>query len=376
MKKINVLFIINSLCLGGAEKQTVFLLNNLDTHKFELSLACLKRIDDLLPQVNKNRLKKIFYCNVKQKVDLQAVKLLAQYIEVQRIDVVLCTNEYPMLYAILAVKNFKKKCKVIEVYHSVNITNFKKYIQMIIYRWFFNKCNCVTFVSKNQENYWLKEKNLKIKKSISIHNGIDYSYYDVIYSNKEKQALIDKLNLGADDYIIGFCSILRPEKKHVDALKAILKLKDRGIDAKLLIIGDGPERNNIELHIKKLGLENNVRITGFQEDVRPFISLCDCMVITSHSETFSIAALEAMAMGKPMIMTNIGGATEQIEHGKNGFIYTPGDVNSLADYMSQLFATSLRKKFGRCARNTVKSKFSLDKMINKYENLLCEIVNS
>ncbi|MFC1818792.1 glycosyltransferase, partial [Thermodesulfobacteriota bacterium] len=138
----------------------------------------------------------------------------------------------------------------------------------------------------------------------------------------------------------------------------------------------GPERNNIESQIKALGLNNDVIITGFQEDVRPFISLCDCMVITSHSETFSIAALEAMAMEKPMIMTNVGGATEQIDHGKNGFIYAPGDVNALADYMSQLFATALRKKFGRSALHTVKSEFSLDKMINKYENLLCKIVNS
>ena len=80
-------------------------------------------------------------------------------------------------------------------------------------------------------------------------------------------------------------------------------------------------------------------------------------------------------MGKPLIMTEVGGATEQIEHGENGFIYTPGDVNALADYMSQLFATSLRKKLGRTALNTVRAKFSLDKMLNNYENLLCEIAN-
>ena len=240
MKKINVLFIINSLSFGGAEKQTVFLLNNLDTAKFELSLACLKRNDALLPQVKKSRLKKIFYCHVKQKVDLQAVKLLAQYIEVQKIDIVFCTNKYPMMYGVLAVKNSKRICKVIEVYHSTKIYTLKEYFQMFIYRWFFKKCDYVIFVSENQKKYWIEEKKLKVAKSMTIHNGIDISYYDVIFSDQKKKELMQNLNISTDDYIIGFCSILRPEKKHIDALNAISKLKNRGINAKLLIIGDGP----------------------------------------------------------------------------------------------------------------------------------------
>ena len=83
-----------------------------------------------------------------------------------------------------------------------------------------------------------------------------------------------------------------------------------------MIIGDGPLREAIERDVARLGLSGEVRITGFQSDVREWLTACDVVALLSTAiETFSIAVLEAMAMGKPMIMSDIGGAREQVEHG-------------------------------------------------------------
>ena len=103
------------------------------------------------------------------------------------------------------------------------------------------------------------------------------------------------------------------------------RLRDSGVPAKVLIIGDGPRRGEIERQIAELQLTGHAVIAGHRNDVRPYIACCDVMTLTSHVvETFSIAALESMALGKPMVLTRIGGAEEQVRHGTNGFLYERG----------------------------------------------------
>lgn len=84
------------------------------------------------------------------------------------------------------------------------------------------------------------------------------------------------------DFVVGICAALRPEKQHRDLLAAISRLKQEGTRAKCLIIGNGPHRGGIEREIRDLGLEFDVAITGWQQDVRPFIAACTCLALTSH----------------------------------------------------------------------------------------------
>jgi len=116
-----------------------------------------------------------------------------------------------------------------------------------------------------------------------------------------------------------------------DLLAALSRLKQEGISAKCLIIGDGPCRGEIERKIRNLGLESDAAITGFQGDVRHFIAACTCLaILSSRVEAFSLAPLEAVAMGKAIVMSNIGGAPEQIVSGYNGYLYSRGDISALA----------------------------------------------
>ncbi len=118
-------------------------------------------------------------------------------------------------------------------------------------------------------------------------------------------------------------------------------------------------------------MQDDIRVTGFQNDVRPYISLCDCMVLTSHSvETFSIAALESMAMGKPVVMTNIGGASEQVDNGVNGFLYEPGDINALSNALIAIAKPGIAQIMGEKAREIVHTKFGIFQMVKKYEDFL------
>ncbi len=120
-----------------------------------------------------------------------------------------------------------------------------------------------------------------------------------------------------------------------------------------------------------MGLARLVRITGFMEDVRPVIAACDAMALVSHHvETFSIAALEAMALGKPMIMSRVGGAEEQIADGENGFLYRRGDIAALAEALRRLHDPALRARMSMRARHVVVRRFSVAAMVTAYESLL------
>jgi glycosyltransferase involved in cell wall biosynthesis len=166
--------------------------------------------------------------------------------------------------------------------------------------------------------------------------------------------------------VIGICSGLRPEKAHGDLLQALARLRERGVAAKALLIGDGPERPHIESVAAELGLREHVVITGFKEDVRPYIACCDVMTLVSHTETFSLAALESMALAKPLVMSDIGGASEQVVHGQTGLLFEPHDIAALTEQLTTLGSAALRARMGAAAERRVRELFSLRTMTSGF----------
>ena len=364
-----ILFIANSLRVGGAEKHVISLLNHMSTDHYRLSLAYLKRDDALLIQLDKGRLQDIFCCDVVKKIDWRAVRLLAENIDKNEVDIVICSNTYSMLYGLLARWFVRRAFKLVDVFHATLLCTAKEKLQMLIYRPVFRWCDLLVYVCENQRTYW-RRNGLRAKADRVIFNGIDPSHYSDTYSPEEKKKLREQFGFGCDDYVVGICAVLRPEKAHGDLLEAIKRLHARGLAAKCLIIGDGPERQNVERKIVGLGLTRHVAITGLQQDVRPYIAACDVMTLVSHSETFSITALEAMALGKPVILSKVGGAEEQVKTGQNGYVFLPGDIDMLTNYLAQLADAEVRKELSKKARGRIISDFSLSAMVQSYESAL------
>jgi glycosyltransferase involved in cell wall biosynthesis len=230
------------------------------------------------------------------------------------------------------------------------------------------------YVCENQRDYW-RDRGLRAATDGVVHNGIDVGHFTDQQTPAEKLALRTELGFAPQDYVIGLCSSLRPEKAHGDLLQAIGQLRSRGVAAKALFIGDGPERPTIENAARDLGLREHVVITGLQEDVRPFIGCCDVMTLVSHAiETFSLAALESMALAKALVMSDIGGASEQVLHGQTGLLFEPGDLTALADHLQTLESESLRTRMGAAAQRRVRQLFTVETMtagfISQVERLL------
>ncbi len=373
-----ILFIVNSLRFGGAEKQVITLLNRLDMSRFAVGLVYLKDETDLLAQLDQSRLALGVWCaGVNSRIDRPALGRLLDAALAQQIDLVVCTNNYSLWYGqllrMLARWRGGHSLSVLEVLHTTQLFSFKDKLQMTLSRPFYWGSRAIVYVCENQRQHW-RRRGLSFRADRVIHNGIDVEYFQDRLSAAEKQALRARCGAGASDVVLGLCAAMRPEKAHGDLLQAVARLRSQGLPVSVLLIGDGPERPRIEAQIAALGLAQAAYITGFMPDVRPWVASCDALVLASHAvETFSLAALEAMALGKPMIMTDIGGASEQVEPGVNGYLYQAGDIDALVQVLTRLIGDGNGRAMGRAARETVVAQFSVEGMVRKYEALLLEM---
>ena len=368
--RIRLLFIVSSLVFGGAEKHVVTLANALDRRRYRLSLAYLKDDTTLLPQIDRSNLEgRLIGCKVSRKIDSAAVQTLANHIRNERITMIVCVNTYPLLYATLAVRRSGRSVKLVELFHTTELEGIEDQLQMLFYRPFIRRADHLVYVCQNQQRYW-RRRLLRARQDCVIHNGVDTRHFDLRHTAHEKQSIRERFGIGKADYLVGLCAAMRPEKAHDDLLQAIARMRSSGQQVKCLLIGDGPERSRIEARIAEHGLGAHVHITGFESDVRPAIAACDVMTIVSHHvETFSIATLEAMAMGKPMVMSRIGGADEQVDHGSNGYLFPKGDIAALVEALTRLKDRQRAEAFGQRARETVERHFSLVVMVDAYDRL-------
>jgi glycosyltransferase involved in cell wall biosynthesis len=366
-----LLFIVNSLETGGAEKQVVTLLNHIDTRRFRLHLAYLKRKEALLAQLHAERLDEVICCDVSRRIDRDAVGRLRSLIARRRIDALICTNPYSMLYGHLACGG-AAGTHLAAVFHSTLLHSFKERLQMALYKRLFNRCDLLIYVCESQRRFW-RRHGLHPPDTV-IYNGVDTEFFSDQYTAEQRRILRSSLEFGANDYVVGLCSALRPEKAPVDLLCAIASLRERRVPAKALFIGDGPERSRVERSAEALGLREHVRITGFQQDVRPFAACCDVLTLVSHSETFSLAALEAMALGKPVVLSNTGGAAELILPGEQGFLFEPGDIEALALHLTTLTSEPLREQLGAAAAWRVRERFTVHGMAAGFTGQITQLL--
>jgi glycosyltransferase involved in cell wall biosynthesis len=181
------------------------------------------------------------------------------------------------------------------------------------------------------------------------------------------------LGLRDADYVIGIAAVLRPEKNHLQLVDAIAMLRRRGLPARALVIGDGEMRGAVEARARELGVEGDVMITGLQHDVRPYVAACDAMALCSITEAFPLAAVEAMALSRPVVVSEVGGALEMIVSGLNGFLFPVGDTQALVGKLAILADRAARMRMGTEARVVAERLFSEKTMVDRYEQTLLEL---
>jgi N-acetyl-alpha-D-glucosaminyl L-malate synthase BshA len=171
-------------------------------------------------------------------------------------------------------------------------------------------------------------------------------------------------------------SNFRPVKRVLDVISVFARVA-KELPARLLLIGDGPERSAAEYLAKRMGVGDRVEFVGKQENVHELLPLADLMLMPSEMESFGLAALEAMACCVPAIATRVGGVPELIEHDENGLLFEVGDIAGMSDAAVELLTDSARlEDMAQSARRTAQAKFCASRIIPLYERFYHDVVRA
>jgi sugar transferase (PEP-CTERM/EpsH1 system associated) len=231
------------------------------------------------------------------------------------------------------------------------------YIRRFLNRWV---CE-YTGVSKEIEG-WLRDQ-IRVKKRITqIYNGIDTEKY---HPSKSPGFIRSELGLAQDVPLVGIVARLDPIKDHRTLFRAFKIVQATRPEARLIVIGDAPERKSLESDNEK-----GVIFLGNRSDVPDILQSIDVFALPSLNEGISNTILEAMATALPVVATRVGGNTELVEDGYTGVLVGPGDSDSIADaILRYLNDENLRVKHGRAGRQTVLKHFSVQEMVQSYETV-------
>ena len=366
------MFVTGSLMHGGAERHSITVMNRMAERGHECHAVYIKNAQDLLERIQPQEGATVRCMNARGFFDTRAIGDFASHIFRIRPSVIVAANGYALMNASLARIRSGLKIPVVATFHTTRVLEAKNHVKGLIDRPFFWSAERTVFVCKMQRRYWLR-RALGSRKNEVIYNGVDTGYFCDRSSADERRIGRKSYGISESDYVVGIAALLRPEKNHVQLVKAIAALRSMGIPARALMIGDGQLRGEIEAKARELGVDSDVFITGLQQDVRPYMSICDAMVLCSLSETFSLAALEAMAMGKAVVHAEVGGASEMIIPGNNGFLFPVGDTEALVRKLATLADPRVARRMGANARTMVEIDFSEKSMVDRYEETLLQV---
>jgi glycosyltransferase involved in cell wall biosynthesis len=369
-----ILFVVPALRRAGAESQLLKLVNGLSDREFEKHVVSYNPGDDLVADLDSNV--QVHKYLRRRKIDIGVGRAIARIIDEYEIDIVHCTLLNALMYGLSGRVLATRKPPLVSVIHTTrNVDRKHDLAERFIYRPILKRASQVWFVSTQQAALWIKKMPFLAPRSRAIHNGIDVEYFNPDLFREEGRVFRERLGIATDEKVICCVAGLRPEKLHDVLIRAFNVVHATGLPCRLLLAGEGKMNASLRQLVAELKLEGQVHFLGALSDVRPLLATADCKVLSSAAETFSMAMLEAMAMGVPVISTEIGGAGEAIEDGVTGALVPAGNEIALAESIANVLQDEGRRaQMGACARETVVRSFRAASMIENSTAALNELL--
>ncbi|MEC1527349.1 N-acetyl-alpha-D-glucosaminyl L-malate synthase BshA [Bacillus spizizenii] len=302
--------------------------------------------------------------------DLTLASKIAEVAERENLDIIHAHYALPhAVCAYLAKQMLKRNIGIVTTLHGTDITvlGYDPSLKDLI-RFAIEASDRVTAVSSAlaAETYDLIKPEKKIE---TIYNFID----ERVYLKKNTAAIKEKHGILPEEKVVIHVSNFRKVKRVQDVIRVFRNIAGK-TKAKLLLVGDGPEKSTACELVRKYGLENQVLMLGNQDRVEELYSISDLKLLLSEKESFGLVLLEAMACGVPCIGTNIGGIPEVIKNNVSGFLVDVGDVAAATDRaMSILEDEQLSKRFTEAAMEMLKNEFSSQKIVSQYEQIYADL---
>ncbi|HEY2326971.1 MAG TPA: glycosyltransferase [Gaiellaceae bacterium] len=207
-----------------------------------------------------------------------------------------------------------------------------------------------------------------------IRLGIDLEHRVVAGGGAELRTLF---GIPQERFTVGWIGRMTGIKRVPDVLLAFRRLLDRGVDASLVLVGDGPERAQLEEQARQLGIARRTAFVGYQRNIASYLDLFDAFLLPSGNEGTPVSAIESLAARTPVVATRVGGVPDVVRDGVDGFLTDIGDVDALADALAKLANDAdLRRRFGDAGREHVIPRYRVSRLIDDVDELYKELLTA
>jgi len=189
-------------------------------------------------------------------------------------------------------------------------------------------------------------------------------------SDGERAEIRRVTGIPADAFVVGWVGRMTAVKRTPDVLQAFRRLGERRPDAILCLVGDGPDRPRLERLAHELGIAKRCRFVGYQHDVGPFYSAIDVLLLPSANEGTPVSVIEALAAGRPVVATRVGGVPDVVRDGVDGYVVAVGDVDQLGARLAELADDpAARDEMGSRARARMRERYAVERLVDDTDRL-------
>ena len=371
MEKINILHIYQNSKIGGVQQQLLSLLKAYSRERFNPIFCCLGPKEEIGKEIEETKiefipLNKLRYNRFSLGIVLELYRLMKK----KQIHVVRTHRYRSNLYGRLAA--FLAGVPVIIASVHDNYRTDKRPKRRIMNRILSKITDKIVAVSEDVKEDIIRYDSINPSKIDVIPNGIDVERFN---PEKNTTDIRKEFSLEDDDIVIGFIGRIVPAKGLEYLLNALPYLKEEFKSIKLLIVGEGSLVEKLKESAKKNNIFDNILFTGRRRDIPEILASINIFVMPSIAEGLPNALLEAMAMGKPIVTTEVGGIPEIVKNGFNGLLVPPRDTLSLSKAIKELISNDrLAAKLGQAARDLVHDNLSIKAIAQKWQSLYLSIL--
>jgi len=368
---LRVLHLITRLPVGGAERMLVDIARGLDPRRFASIVCCIQDRGELAAQLDAAGIPVHALERMRSKrFDWGAIGALARLMRAERIDIVHSHLYHANLYGRLAAR----LARVPAVATVHNTYTRHKLHRELLNRWLARGSARVIAVSEDVRRDLMERDRIPAGKIAVVHNGIDVGRIETALT---RQAARERLGLAEDTIALGCVARLEEQKGHRFLLEALRTLNDPARGAarfRALLVGDGRLRAQLEQRAAALGVAGWTQFLGTRHDVAEILKALDICVMPSLWEGLSVAMLEAMAAGLPLVISDVSGVAQVVGDDAYGVKVPPGDPGALARAIAGLADDPARRRaLGAAARGRVLERFSARAMLDTLQRLYEEV---
>jgi len=383
--KVKVLHIITRFDKGGSAENTYLTLKGMDKNRFEMTLLSGTEDDptqDRSAQIEEMQIQHILIPPLKRNInlvrDFKAFLVMRHILKKNNFTIVHTHTSKAGFLGRLAARSARTPLVIHTPHGHVLFGYFgkvKTQIFKLLEKFTARITDTIIALTEREKKDYVTAKMANRDKITVIHSGIELEKYKNL-SNEDRETLKKTLKIPNEALIIGTAGRLVPVKGPEYLIKAaeIILSKNPDADVYFLFAGDGDQKIVLMDLADKLGIKKNIVFLGFRDDLIAILSLCDIFVLPSLNEGMGRVLVEAMALGKPIIASNICGIPDLIQNGKNGYLVPPKNPDELARYIQILLEDKNKRIQMGMEGEKLSSNYSAVNMVEKIESLYAHLL--